>query len=215
MIGGTVDFRVIGDNWDETLRSRRRSELEPLRLRPHAPSRRLSHARTPSPRRFGKSDGWNARCSRSTGSATPPCAAGQRRPQQGRGAQRARSGPCSFIALAKSATGLSKIKATALRASISSSPPSFFRIPSIWDTPLTNCAPVAKPFPMICSPISHRSDGSTSPSTAIMFGRPSRYKTPSGPYEAPGPTSSMRLRVRFLEDSTMTPEGRREDSCPR
>ncbi|MFZ3182345.1 MAG: Tn3 family transposase [Methylocystis silviterrae] len=53
----------------------------------------------------------------------------------------------------------------------------------------------------ICSLMSRRSAGSTSFSTATMFGRPSRYKTPSDPFEARGPShSTRRILGRFCDE---------------
>ena len=106
--------------------------------------------------------------------------------------------------LAKSATGPSKINATALRASISSSRPSSIGIRSISATPLPNCAPMANGSVTIYLSISRRSAGSILRSTATTFGRPRSYNTPSGPSETRGSSCSMPLSVRSWEDSTMT-----------
>jgi Tn3 transposase DDE domain len=69
----------------------------------------------------------------------------------------------------------------------------------------TNYARAAKSFRMSFSPISRRSDGSISPSTAITSGRLNRSEMPFGPYETRAPNSSMPLSVGFGTDSTMTP----------
>jgi hypothetical protein len=59
---------------------------------------------------------------------------------------------------------------------------------------------------MICLPMSRRSAGSTSPSTAIMFGPQSRSKMTSGHCGIRAQHSSMPLSVHFRTDSAMTPE---------
>jgi hypothetical protein len=61
---------------------------------------------------------------------------------------------------------------------------------------------------MICSPISLRSDGSTSPSMAIRSGRQSPSKIASGPSEIRAQHSSTRLSVLFREDSAMSRRSR-------
>ena len=186
---------------------RLRSRQEPSRLRRSCAASRPIPDRMRSPRRSRKSADWSARCSRSTGSATLPCAGGPT-PASTRAKRATRSpGPCSSTASAKSAIGPSRTSATAPPASISPSRPSSSGTPSISAAPSMSCARAAKSFPTSFSPTSRRSAGSTSPSTAITSGPLRRSEMPSGPYETRAPNSLTRLSVGFREECTMTPKG--------
>jgi hypothetical protein len=190
---------TIAENWAGLLRL-----AASIKARTVAPSAILLRDRTRSPRRSRKSAAWSAPCSRSTESATPPCAAAQT-PVSTRGRPEMHwRAPCSFTASAKSAIGLSRTSAIAPPVSTSPSPPSSSGIPSIPAAPSMSYALAAKSAPTIWSLMSRRSAESISLSTAITSG----HRTPSkhfGRYEILAPSLSTRVSVGFREESTMTP----------
>ena len=170
LIGGTIDMRIIAENWDELLRLA--ASIKAGTVAPSAILRRLAayprqNALAKSLKEIGRG---SARCSCSTGSAIQLCADGPT-PASTK-AKRATPwrAPCFSIVSAKSAIGPSKTSATAPPASISPSPPSSSGTPSISAAPPTSCARAAKSSPTICSPTWRRSVGSISLSTAITFG---------------------------------------------
>jgi TnpA family transposase len=207
LIGGVSDFRVIAENWPKSCAWRPRSKPEPSLPPRSCAVSPLIRDRTRSPRRSRKSAAWSAPCSRSTGSATLPCAAAQT-PVSTRARPEMRwRAPCSFTASAKSAIGLSRTSAIAPLVSTSPSPPLSSGIPSISAAPSMSYALAAKSSPTICSLMSRRSAGSISLSTAITSG----HRTPSKPfgrYEILAPSFSTRLSVGFREESMMTPFNR-------
>ena len=186
MIGGTVDFRVIGENWDETLRLA--ASIKAGTVAPSVLMRRL--AAYPKQNALAKTLREIGRLERTLFTldwiSDPGLApAGERRVSTRARRGTPSPGRCSFTASAKSATAPSKINDIALLASISRSRPSSFGTPSISGAPSRNYAPVARPSRTISSPMSRRSAGSTSPSMATTFGRRNRSKMASGPSGIP------------------------------
>jgi TnpA family transposase len=205
MSGGAIDFRLIGENWDETLRLA--ASIKAGTVAPSILMRRL--AAYPEQNALAKTLREIGRLERTLFTLdwiSDPALRRRTNAGLNKGeARNALAGRCSFTALAKSAIALSKINDIEPLVSISSSRPSSFGIRSTSATPLLSRARVVSESATICSPISRRLAGSTSPSMETMFGRPSRSRTPSGPSETRDPSYSMRLRVQFWEDSALTP----------
>jgi hypothetical protein len=128
-----------------------------------------------------------------------------RRAQQMRGAQCARASRVLSSPRAKSVIARSKTSAIAPRASILP-----WTAIIVWNTLYLGRA--VDELRMSFLPISRRSDGSISPSTAITSGPPNRSEMPFGPYETGAPNSSTRLSVGFRTDSTMAPCGLRQET---
>jgi hypothetical protein len=184
LIGGTIDLRVIAESWDEIVRLA--ASIKAGTVTPSAILRRLAayprqNALAKALREIGRLERTLFTLDWIGDPALRRRANAGLNKGEARRATRSRA-PCSFIASAKSATGLSRTSATALPASTSPSPPSSSGTPSISAAPSTSCARAAKPLPMTSLPMSRRSAGSTSPSTAITFGQPSRSEPLSGPY---------------------------------
>ena len=206
MIGGTVDFRVIGENWDETLRLA--ASIKAGTVAPSALMRRLAayprqNALAKTLREIGRLErtlftlDWiSDPALRRRSNAGLNKGEAHTRPHQGRVLSPPRRNPRPDL---RKST-ISRFRPQSRRRRHH---PLEYRLSR--PRRRSNCAPAARSSDEPCSPISRRSDGSTSPSTAITFGRPSRSKTPSGPSEIPAPTSSTPLSVGFWEDSAMTP----------
>ncbi len=205
LIGGTIDLRVIADNWDEILRLA--ASMKAGTVTPSAILRRL--AAYPRQNALAKALREIGRLERTLFTLdwiSDPAL--RRRTNAGLNKGEARNALARavfFHRLGEIRDRTSKISAIAPPASISPSPPSFSGTPSISPSPSTNCVRAAKSFPTSFSPTSPRSAGSISPSTAIMSGRLSRSEVPFGPYEIRAPNSSKPLSVGFGTDSTMTP----------
>jgi TnpA family transposase len=205
IIGGAVNFNLIGENWDETWRLA--ASIKAGTVAPSVLMRRLAaypkqNALARALREIGRLErtlftlDWIS--DPALRAAPTPASTKARRatPSLGR---------CSFIASTRSVIAPLRIRNTAPPASISSSPPSSFGTPSISATPSPNCALVAKFSPTTFWRTSRRSVGSTSPLTATTSGQPSPSKTSFGPSAILAQTSSTPLSVGFGTDSAMTP----------
>ena len=197
VIGGALDLRVVGENWDETLRLA--ASIKAGTVTPSAILRRLAaYPRQNALAKALKEIGRLERTLFTLDWISDPTL--RRRTNAGLNKGEARNAlACAvfFTVSAKSATAPSKISAIATPGSTSLSPLSSFGTPSISAAPSKNCARAAKPFPMSSSPTSRRSVGSISRSMVITFGQRSRSKMASAPYETRAPSSSVRLSVRF------------------
>ena len=203
MIGGAIDFRVIGENWDETLRLA--ASIKAGTVAPSILMRRL--AAYPKQNALAKTLREIGRLERTLFTLdwiSDPTLRRRSNAGLNKGeAHHALKRAVFFTASAKSETGPSKTSAIAPPVSISPSQPSSYGTPSISAVRSVNCVLVAKSSPTSFFPTSRRSAGSTSPSTAITYGQRSPLKTPSARYETRAPPASKPLSMRFVEDSTM------------
>jgi hypothetical protein len=179
VIGGVLDLRDPGENWDEVLRMT--ASIKAGTVAPSVILRRLAayprqNALAKSLREIGRLERTLFMLDWISDPAlrlrTTPGSTKERRGMHSREL-------CSFIASAKSAIGLSRTNAIAPPASISPSPPSSYGTPSISAALSTSCARAAKSFPTSFSVTSRRSVGNTSPLTATTSGPPSHSETSS------------------------------------
>ena len=226
MIGGTVDFRVIGENWDETLRLA--ASIKAGTVAPSALMRRL--AAYPKQNALAKTLREIGRLERTLFTLdwiSDPAL--RRRANAGLNKGEARNALARAVffhrlgEIRDRTFENQRYRASGLNLAVAAI--------ILWNTVYLGRAvdraalAAAKRSATICSPISLRSAGSTSPSMATTSGRPNRSKTASGPSEIRARASSMPLSVGFWEDSAMTPkrpvratEGSRHDttaSCSR
>jgi Tn3 transposase DDE domain-containing protein len=119
LIGGTIDLRLIAENWDEILRLG--GSIKAGTVAPSAILRRL--AAYPRQNALAKALKEIGRLERTLFTldwiSDPPCGGGPTRASTRVKPDTPSCALCSFIASAKSATGLSKTRTTALPASIS------------------------------------------------------------------------------------------------
>jgi|GEM_PF-5461233 len=197
MIGGAIDFRIIGENWDETLRLA--ASIKAGTVAPSILMRRLSaypkqNALAKTLREIGRLE----RTLFTRDWISDPAL--RRRTNAGLNKGEARNALARAVffhrlgEIRDRTFENQRYRASGLNLAVAR--PSSFGTRSISATPSPNCASMENGPVTIYSPISRRSAGSISPSTGTTFGRPSRYKMPSGLSETCALNYSTRLRCR-------------------
>jgi hypothetical protein len=206
MIGGTLDFRGISENWNETLRGA--ASIKAGTVAPSALMRRL--AAYPKQNALAKTLREIGRLERTLFTLdwiSDPALRRRSNADLNKGeARNALARAVFFHRLGEIRDRTfenQRYRASGLNLAVAAI--------ILWNTVYLSRAVAelrsqVRLSAMICLPTSRRSAGSTSPSTATMFGPPSRSKMTSGHCGIHAQRSSMLLSVRFRTDSAMTPE---------
>ena len=214
MIGGAVDFRLIGENWDETLRLA--ASIKAGTVAPSALMRRLAasakqNALAKTLREMGRLErtlftlDWisDPALRRRANAGLPDIEAEQRIARAVFFHRLGEIRDRTFENQKYRASGLNLAVAAVI----------------LWNTvylgrAVTELHARGEAVATICSPMLPRSAGSTSPSTETTSGRPGRSNLASGLCGTRAHPSSTPLRVRFETNSAMTPRWRGADGRP-